>query len=76
MPHMFSGLTWSDTRKLVQESPFRIRQLELIGAPLSWRKRVNPTIVSLYERIWRLLPLREFLSSAIAFVGENERRQS
>jgi ubiquinone/menaquinone biosynthesis C-methylase UbiE len=72
MPHGFSGLTWSDTRKLVHQSPFRVRQLELVGAPVSVRERVNPAVLSLYELLRRLPPLREFLSRAIAFVGEKK----
>jgi 2-polyprenyl-3-methyl-5-hydroxy-6-metoxy-1,4-benzoquinol methylase len=70
VPRGMSGLDWQDAQTIIARSPFRVRHLRLVGAPLTVRERVNPLIVSAYELIRAIPPLREFLSTAIAFVGE------
>jgi 2-polyprenyl-3-methyl-5-hydroxy-6-metoxy-1,4-benzoquinol methylase len=66
----FSGLDWRTAKMVTAQSPFSVRYLALVGAPRTFRERVNPAVVAVYETLRSLPPLREFLSSAIAFVGE------
>jgi hypothetical protein len=71
-----SGLDWRDAQMVIAQSPFRVHQLSLVGAPPTVQARVNPFVIAVYEILRSLPPLHEFLSSAIAFVGERATAQN
>lgn len=69
-----SGLDVATFSRLVDESGFVTRQLELLGAPITRRESASPLLLRAYDTLRSLSPLREPLSSRISYIGEKPAR--